>query len=335
MNCHPIVSIVIPVYKVEPYIRRCIDSVLSQTYRQIEVILVDDCTPDNSMAIADRTISLSEVKDMSFKYLRHEQNRGLSAARNTGINAATGEYIYFLDSDDELLPNCIQLLIEPFEKQKLDFVIGNYMVSGTDNRYPALNIRGICTNPLYEYSKGNWYMMAINKLINLQFLIQNGLYFKEGLIHEDELWSFQMACVASNFYAIDTVTYIYHVHNNSIMTTEAKKDFIEWRLKIAPMMWEYIDKNGFSYDITANNTIESFIQSAHPIFILSRDMKGYKYYKQIRRNCCLSRAVYRHLSLKSLSGFVKYSHYLMPVPLGFTFKVLLRIPSLIKEGLKK
>jgi glycosyltransferase involved in cell wall biosynthesis len=91
------VSIIIPVYKVEAYIVRCIESVLRQTYRNLEVILVDDCTPDRSVELAKEYIEQSPLsKDLQFVYLKHDHNRGLSAARNTGMDAATGEYIYFL-----------------------------------------------------------------------------------------------------------------------------------------------------------------------------------------------------------------------------------------------
>ena len=104
-----LISIIIPIYKVEPYIVRCIDSVLNQTYRELEVILVDDCSPDKSMTMARDYIEQSSLsKDLQFIYLRHEKNKGLSAARNTGINSATGKYVFFLDSDDEITPDCLE-----------------------------------------------------------------------------------------------------------------------------------------------------------------------------------------------------------------------------------
>ena len=93
MTSFPLVSIIIPVYKVEPYIIKCIDSVLHQNYRFMEVILVDDRTPDHSMQMAIDYIEQSKLShDIHFKYVKHDCNRGLSAARNTGIDAATGEY---------------------------------------------------------------------------------------------------------------------------------------------------------------------------------------------------------------------------------------------------
>ena len=94
---YPLVSVIIPVYQVSDYIERCLNSVMSQTYKNIECVLVDDVTKDDSVEKCERLIE-SYHGSMQFKILHHEVNRGLSAARNTGTDAATGEYIYFLDS---------------------------------------------------------------------------------------------------------------------------------------------------------------------------------------------------------------------------------------------
>lgn len=95
------VSIIIPVYNVSKYIKRCLKSVLGQTWKDLEIILVDDCTPDDSMDIVRGILETSSRSDI-VTILKHEKNRGLSAARNTGIRQATGNYLYFLDSDDYL-----------------------------------------------------------------------------------------------------------------------------------------------------------------------------------------------------------------------------------------
>ena len=215
------ISIVIPVYNVEPYIEDCLKSVAAQTYNgDIECIIVNDCTPDNSCSIIEGFIG-DYSGNIQFKLLHHEKNRGLSAVRNTGIDAATGEYIYFLDSDDEITPDCIGHLVEPLKKKKYDFVIGNYKTVGSDTEFPPLLLYEgeITTNEEIRsaYFAGKWYMMAWNKLCNLNFIKQNKLYFKEGLINEDNLWSFQLACTAQSMYAIKKETYKYKVRETSIM----------------------------------------------------------------------------------------------------------------------
>ena len=109
------VSIIIPVYNVSPYIERCIKSVMNQTYQDIECILVNDASPDDSIDIAKLLIENYDGP-IQFQILSHGHNRGLSAARNTGIDASTGDYLYFLDSDDEITPDCIKLLMDEVKK---------------------------------------------------------------------------------------------------------------------------------------------------------------------------------------------------------------------------
>ena len=128
----PQVSIIIPVYNVEPYIEECLQSVMRQSYRgKIECILVDDCGTDNSMEIAVQLIE-DYHGPIDFKVLHHEHNRGLSAARNTGMDAACGDYVYFLDSDDWISDDCIEKLTQPLCNKQYDFVIGHFERDGND-----------------------------------------------------------------------------------------------------------------------------------------------------------------------------------------------------------
>lgn len=215
------ITIVIPVYNVEAYIEDCLRSVIAQTYKgEIECVIVDDCTPDGSCDVIEKFIK-EYIGNIQFKLLHHDKNRGLSAARNTGIDAATGEYIYFLDSDDEITPDCIELLATPLTKKKYDFVIGDYKTVGSDKVFPPLLLEdgGIYTNKEIRstYFAEKWYVMAWNKLCNLDFIKKERLYFKEGLINEDNLWSFQLACLAQTMYIAKEQVYLYKVRANSIM----------------------------------------------------------------------------------------------------------------------
>lgn len=215
------ISIVIPVYNVEPYIEDCLKSVAEQTYKgDIECIIVDDCTPDGSCAIIEHFINEYDGS-IDFKLLHHTVNRGLSATRNTGIDAATGDYIYFLDSDDEITPECLEFLAKPLKNKKYDFVIGNYKTVGSNVIFPQLLVEmdEVTTNEEIRrlYFQRKWYMMAWNKLCNLEFIRKEMLYFKEGLINEDNLWSFQLACTAELMYIVRKETYKYKVREMSIM----------------------------------------------------------------------------------------------------------------------
>lgn len=322
------VSIIIPVYQVADLIERCLLSALNQSYRNIEVILVDDCGPDNSMAIAQSVLN-KHPRASDASIVIHEKNRGLSAARNTGVEHATGDYVYFLDSDDEIVPNCIELMMEPVGESNPDFVIADYKVVGSDVPYPPLRlVRGaIHSNVqiLLSYLEGDWYMMAWNKLINRNFLIENELTFKEELIHEDNLWSFQLACLAKSAFVINDSTYIYHIQNDSLTQKPSLKNFKSY-LRIIDNMLAFVDKNS---GLKARHEIYQFIERLKSYFffrIASSDIdERFKVaaYKHLRKDTYKSALLYlsQHKFLRSKVRIKFHSrlvmHYLMPVDRGY------------------
>jgi len=213
----PKVSIIIPVYNVEPYIGECIQSVMRQTYGgMIECILVDDCSTDNSIGVAEQLIKVYQGP-IDFKVLHHEHNRGVSAARNTGVDDADGDYIYFLDSDDWILDDCIENLTQPIGFEQYDFVIGHYLRDGKDS---------LVTCPEGEYHRIGLIPMArsgfpvsvCNKLFRKGFLIDNQLSFEVGKIYEDSIFSFDLACVERKYYVVKAITYYYRRREDSIIT---------------------------------------------------------------------------------------------------------------------
>lgn len=217
-----LVSIIIPVYNVAEFIADCLKSVYNQTYDNIEVILVDDCTPDNSMEIAKAFINKLRQR-YKVQIICHEQNRGLSAARNTGIKAMNGDWIYLLDSDDEILPDCIKLLVEKtISYNEVNFVIGGMSVIGANYNYPIRASEYLSNNKdiATDYIYGNWYVMACNKLINHDFFIQNSLWFEEGLLHEDELFSFFLAMKSQCMACVYENTYIYKIRKTDSITSK-------------------------------------------------------------------------------------------------------------------
>ena len=224
------VSIIIPIYNVAPYIADCLQSVLAQKYSSLEVILVNDVTPDDSMMQAAPWIEKLQER-FEVKVVNHTKNRGLSAARNTGMEVATGDWIYFLDSDDEITPNCIGLLVaKAAEHSDVDFVIGNVKIVGSTWNFPLKCDPYVTGNEyiLHNYTTYQWYMMAVNRLYKKTYLQQYKMTFKEGLLHEDELYSFQVATTARAMAAVYEDTYIYKVRNvGSITATKYKLKNLE------------------------------------------------------------------------------------------------------------
>lgn len=178
------VSVIIPVYNVSKYIERCLLSVLNQTWQDLEVILVNDCTPDDSMEVAGKVLS-SHPRGGMARCLAHGVNRGQSAARNTGIRVATGDYLYFLDSDDYLPLDSIATLLKFAEARQYDFILGNYEITGKSRAIPLMRMEeGAVTcneDILSGYAKDLWPRTVWNMLVRKDFLLAEELFFEEAL----------------------------------------------------------------------------------------------------------------------------------------------------------
>lgn len=220
MEENKLVTIIIPVYNVSAWIERCLLSVCCQTYDNLECIIVNDATPDNSMAIAEKV--LNEYKgDIRFKIINHEINKGLSAARNSGVKASKGKYLFFLDSDDELYSsNDMQLFYNCIRKYgDSDFFVADYDGIGFNTHFPIPRFdKAIGQEILYSYVRGEWSVIACAKFINRIFFVENDLFFKEKLLHEDVLFSFQLALKAKSMVVIHNKLYKYYAREGSIMS---------------------------------------------------------------------------------------------------------------------
>lgn len=218
------VSIIIPVYNVAHYIKRCLDSVTNQNYTSIECILVDDCGSDNSMMIAEKYISTYQGP-IKFVIIRHPNNKGLGVARNTGISVASGIYLYFLDSDDAITPDCIVTLVKLAEKYPdVDWVQGN-TVEGTGylrhikflNQVPEYcNNKTVLDQIILGPQSAN---TACGILIKQDFLIRNSLLFPSAILHEDMFWRYYLAKVTKAAAFTSYETYFYYNNENTITTS--------------------------------------------------------------------------------------------------------------------
>lgn len=245
MKRHPNISIIIPVYNVEEYIADCLQSVMRQTYSgAMECIVVDDCGKDKSIAIAEQLISTYNGA-ISFRVLHHNYNRGLSAARNSGMDVAKGDYIYFLDSDDFLSDECLETLTEPLNYRDYEMIIGDYETFG-DHQEPSLlfeqqnEVIGN-ENIYHELAERQLPVIACNKLYNFDFLTKNSIDFVEGQLHEDDLWTYKICLCATKIAIQHKVTYYYRQHANSIVYSSDIK--LQRRFKSVIKTAEYILRN--------------------------------------------------------------------------------------------
>ena len=207
-----------------PYIEACLRSVMRQTYQgAMECLIVDDCGTDDSMAIAERVIATYEGP-IVFQIFHHERNRGLSAARNTGTLAAKGDYLYYMDSDDVMTEDCIaQLMGKAEEYPEAELVQGNFcrhtLTGETVIRIKQYALAVASSND--EVRKCYYRQMSVNvwnKLIRRDFLIGHHLFNKEGILFEDELWSFYLLKCLNKACFVSTITYHHKKRPHSITT---------------------------------------------------------------------------------------------------------------------
>lgn len=220
------VSVIIPVWGVEAYLRQCVQSVLSQTHRDLEVILVDDGSPDGCGAICDEYAR----RDPRVHAI-HKENGGLSDARNAGLAAASGEYVLFLDGDDLWSdPGALARLMERIAQSKADVLNFSYVrwFEQTDQRIPYFrNVPPMPALPTkteqlrYLTDRGLYIASACNKLIRRDLL--RGLEFQQGVHSEDILWCARLLLKANSMDFVCENFYLYRQRPGSIHRTVSEK----------------------------------------------------------------------------------------------------------------
>lgn len=233
-NAKPRISIVVPIYKVEEYLDKCIKSLINQTYKEIEIILVDDGSPDRCPKMCDEYAE----EDDRIKVI-HKVNGGLSDARNYGLKESTGEYVLFVDSDDYIELDTCEKFLYIIKSNKPDIIVGNAYRINNNKSYLMKHsmdtngkmIRG--TEYLKEELKSSsMYMAAWLNLYNREFLVKNNLQFSVGLLHEDEEFTPRAFLKASNVIGTDIFFYNYLIREGSITTAKNKLKNAEHMMKI-------------------------------------------------------------------------------------------------------
>ena len=216
------ISIIIPVYNVEKYIKRCVDSLLNQTYKKIEIILVNDGSTDNTIKIIKE--NYSENKKI---ILLNQKNSGPALARNNGIEHAKGKYVMFVDSDDFVDPTYVENYYNSIKNTKYDIVIGGY------KRYVENKVTKKMQLKEGEYSK---YLITgpICRIIKLDFLNRNKIRFLDTNSSEDIYFNLYIYSKTNKIKIIDDIGYYYFFNKNSISNT-AHKGFNE-KIKVFELL---------------------------------------------------------------------------------------------------
>ena len=224
------ISIVVPVYNIEKYIGKCIDSIISQTYQNYELILVDDGSKDDSSNICDEY-----AKNNENIVVIHKSNGGLSDARNAGINKATGDYVIFVDGDDFIKDNeCLKYLVSELQKEEVD-LLQYKMIHYYENTEKMVGLRDYdCDNSLNAVSKlamlisnGTYSPSACDKAIRLSIIKENNIYFEKGLTSEDIKWAFKLFLNVRNFNVVNKEIYVYRQQRQGSITNTISRKNIE------------------------------------------------------------------------------------------------------------
>lgn len=241
------VSIIVPVYNVSEYIEKCVESILSQTYKNIEVILVDDGSPDDCPQICDDIAT----KDGRVKVV-HKKNGGLSSARNSGIEIATGDYIAFVDSDDYVFNDYIETLVNACIENDCKISACGYFEYYSENY-----CKTVCGASSYTISpeeaikdiftmKNEICVVAWNKLYAADLFMQHNIRYPEGKIHEDVFTTYKLCALSNKIVYVNKPLYYYVQRSGSIMG----QSFSEKRLQL----------------IDAVKSIEPFVEQRSPEF---------------------------------------------------------------------
>lgn len=234
------ISIIIPVYNVSNYIEKSIKSICSQTLQQdIECIIIDDCSPDDSIERAKNIIK-NYKGDITFKIIEHNHNKGLAAARNTGMQYATGKYVLHLDSDDYYEPNMLEVLYKTAIKEQSDIIICDFFQNFI-NKETKLNSGYIkdsqeCVRYLIRHQYNNIAWNIWNKLIKRSLFTDNNIKWIEGLDYgEDLLICTKLFCYAQTISKINIPLYHYTRYN---ITSYSNQSFKENDEKCIPVLVE-------------------------------------------------------------------------------------------------
>jgi len=294
------ISVIVPIYNVENYLNNCIDSIINQTYSNLEIILVDDESTDNSGKIADEYIK----KDNRIKVI-HKKNGGLSDTRNAGIEIATGDYLMFIDSDDFFPINACEVLVNKIEEKQADYVIGNYINTQENGKLWEKPIFNTEKYKEFELSikdyKDSFYIMnssACNKIFKASFIKELNLKFEVGLPAEDAIFTTYCFIKANKVVYIPEIIYCYRQRNAgtsiSMNCTEKYFNGINNAYKIIYNNFKENDEIGFYRFFYAKSMtymlykfIDSkFINDEQKIDILSQMRWFYKLSKELNVPAC-------------------------------------------------
>ena len=310
-----LVSIIIPVYNVEKHLDRCVESVVNQTYKNLEIILVDDGSPDNCPQMCDEWAN----KDTRIRVI-HKENGGLSSARNAGLDIMNGKYVYFIDSDDYISDKTIELLYNGMNENNADMVFARFVRFYDDNfLYPYVSNEIVLFNENSFWK--SYYEMIIKEDVTVDMIIScnklikssvfNELRFEIGKYHEDEFIIHLLINKCKNIVFIDSILYYYYQNPTSIMYTNDNRKVFNANEALAFRCIYFAQNNK---DYTEKAFSHFFWKFRYDYFDLKSDSKMKKAAKSLYRKAYTVALPYlKNRKLKLLSTCLFLNDYLFRI----------------------
>ncbi len=250
MTKAPFFSVVMPAYGVEKYLEKAVSSILSQTIKDFEIIIVDDCSKDNSGIIADELSKSNE----NIKVIHHKENQGLSGARNTGLRAASGRFVFFMDPDDVVEPTLFESVVKALEKSESKVVVFGMVEDYYDANDNLNNSKEIkyCNETLYldsaekvraeviNLEKATFYGYAWNKMYDREYLNKIGATFETVTLIEDIMFNISVFNEIESLIILNTAPYHYMKRMDGSLTNKFVPEYYDLhRRRVATILEQY------------------------------------------------------------------------------------------------
>ena len=321
------ISIIIPVYKAETFFDECVSSILAQSYGDFELILVDDGSPDKCPELCDKWAAT----DSRIKVI-HKPNGGVSSARNSGLEIASGDYICFVDSDDTLPENGLHTLMKSIEQRNVDVVFGAFQFQYGDRLLPHASrlpegkyqFKDVLKNFIDDGTLSGFLLgSTCAALYKREIIVKNHLRFVEGLKNnEDGLFNFELALLADSFAVINTPVYNYRQDNAPSKPNRMNENFGEKVFDILDMKeWP---KDEYEYDI--QKARRKVTLAWWDILHFATDYSFFKSIAFIHRNISKIEVKngMKYMQYRNMNLYKRIIFYLMKYRLCFTFYFLLK-----------
>lgn len=337
---HYKVTIGIPVFRVEGYIRRTMESVLAQTYSDIEFLVVDDCSDDGTLGILS-SIQTTHPRGKDIRILRHEHNLGVSETRNQIIDEALGDYLYFVDSDDVIDKDAISLLIHEIEAHQAIVAFGSYeRIELSSQRslfqYPKMVFESSDSFAAFAYQRyAGFQASACNFLVRLSLIRQNNLRFFKSDFWEDMVFTLSLVTMAERAVLLPDITYTYLCRENSLSNSWhydkiAKKRIVQYFKAVELLK---ADKEKFSRKSYFAN--RCYIALMSDFYIICNVLKKWQYIEPSFTYAELHEYLRHPASLKEILSFSErrpqhlFLYLLGKMPVGISL-LLIRLFSKYK-----